>query len=728
MDKETAKNGVKITIKAKPGSLSKRPYPNCAAGDVIIVSWGGVRIRSAPVTQAQVDDPDAHPIEVNVTEADILRAGDSGPLGVPVTFTILDLVNNAAQDWCSETRIVVDTGNSRLNMPILEQANGQELHLETLKDEDLELKVWATSPDFQENDVIIMYINGSTLDGAPVAHDARQIITKEPPLVVSVFLPNSAARELAKTQAVFFYELERGGTVIQRSKSLFITIIGDPYRLAAPIADDAVNGALKPDLEQVSIRIPHDDRFEEDMGIELKWLGTQADLITYDPQLDLHILSATDASNPLGFIIKVDGVRHLKLLKGGTLDLSYNLLSDENGVVVRRASQHAELLTVGEAQLELVPPIVQGEENGILEPDDLPDGTSKITCPNPLANPTKPQDVVTWLLRDANGALLDQGSKTLNALTAGRPVDFPLDAAFVQKHFEARRGEKLSVSYSILRFETGKTSYSNPLVFTIGEPQSSKLPCATIQEAKGDQLNPDDVTTGATVVIGASAKLKTDDEVVVTVEIEGAAPTLLPSYLVKLEEEDHELSSIKVPHSVINAAEGKSIVLTYTVKRKAGGTDGPSAPSIYDVRRITSPVPDFEGFDTAPLGELQIGVPLVLPTMIINKRAGSVSIRDTAQPNINIQGKYIFFASGSNFSIDLLKPIKIFRFTAVIGNGLRIEYYDGATLLENKTYSYNTNPSFVYSVPPDRALTRLLVYGMSTSYLDNIFFDLALPL
>ncbi|MFJ2358261.1 hypothetical protein ACIOU7_08025, partial [Pseudomonas fluorescens] len=338
-------------------------------------------------------------------------------------------------------------------------------------------------PDFQENDVIIMYINGSTLDGAPVAHDARQIIDKEPPLVVSVFLPNSAARELAKTQALFFYELERGGTVIQRSRGLFINIIGDPYRLAAPIAEDAVDGALKPDLEQVSIRIPHDDRFEEDMGIELKWLGTQADLITYDPQLDLHILSATDASNPLGFIIKVDGVRHLKLLKGGTLDLSYNLLSDENGVVVRRASQHAELLTVGEAQLELVPPIVQGEENGILEPDDLPDGTSKITCPNPLANPTKPQDVVTWQLRDANGAFLDEGSKTLNALTAGRPVDFPLDAAFVQKHFEARRGEKLSVSYNILRFETGKTSYSNPLVFVVGEVVEWVPP--TIDSVKG---------------------------------------------------------------------------------------------------------------------------------------------------------------------------------------------------------------------------------------------------
>ncbi|RBL67908.1 hypothetical protein C3E98_029255, partial [Pseudomonas sp. MWU13-2625] len=486
------------------------------------------------------------------------------------------------QDWCSETRIVVDTGNSRLNMPILEQANGQELHLETLKDEDLELKVWATSPDFQENDVIIMYINGSTLDGAPVAHDARQIITKEPPLVVSVFLPNSAARELAKTQAVFFYELERGGTVIQRSKSLFITIIGDPYRLAAPIADDAVNGALKPDLEHVSIRIPHDDRFEEDMGIELKWLGTQADLITYDPQLDLHILSAADASNPLGFIVKVDGVRHLKLLKGGTLDLSYNLLSDENGVVVRRASQHAELLTVGEAQLELVPPIVQGEENGILEPDDLPDGTSKITCPNPLANPTKPQDVVTWLLRDANGALLDQGSKTLNALTAGRPVDFPLDAAFVQKHFEARRGEKLSVSYSILRFETGKTSYSNPLAFTVGV--ALELLAPSIKENNGDSaLNPLLVRDTLTVVVPDNPELRPTDEIIVTWTgaqgtPAGGSHTSVPRPLGSNRE-------FAIPNSVVAFNLNKDVKVSYVVIR-----DGEPLPSlVFDLTVLSMP-------------------------------------------------------------------------------------------------------------------------------------------
>jgi alpha-tubulin suppressor-like RCC1 family protein len=40
---------------------------------------------------------------------------------------------------------------------------------------------------------------------------------------------------------------------------------------------------------------------------------------------------------------------------------------------------------------------------------------------------------------------------------------------------------------------------------------------------------------------------------------------------------------------VIDAEEGGSIELSYTVKRKAGGTDSPSAPAVYDVRKVISP-------------------------------------------------------------------------------------------------------------------------------------------
>ncbi|MFJ4197104.1 hypothetical protein ACIP0B_23805, partial [Pseudomonas sp. NPDC089534] len=155
IDKDAAAQGVDIVIKAKPGRPAKPVYPNMAVGDVVTLSWGGVLVRSAPVTQAQVDDPANNPLTVHVSPAAILEAGDSGPEGLAVTFTLHDLVNNAAEDWCRETRLVVDTGSSRLEAPIVKQANGNVLDLDTLGDEDLDLQVWADATNFKLNDVIV---------------------------------------------------------------------------------------------------------------------------------------------------------------------------------------------------------------------------------------------------------------------------------------------------------------------------------------------------------------------------------------------------------------------------------------------------------------------------------------------------------------------------------------------------------------------------------------------
>ncbi|MGW8462400.1 hypothetical protein [Pseudomonas sp. CLCA07] len=699
VDKDTVEDGVYIIVMAKPGSGSDRPYEHIAVGDVITVSWGGKLVLSDPVTEDQIDNPAAHPIKVHIDKATLLAAGDSGLEGLAVTFMVRDRVLNQSEDWCKETRIVVDTGNSRLQAPILEQANGNVLDLDTLADEPLRLRVWAEPPEFRRGDVIIMYIKGTTLEGETIEVSVRQRIEEDPATVVDVFLPNAAARALAKTQAVFSFDLERGEAIIQRSKGRFINIIGEPKRLAAPIAVDEQQGALDPDLPRTTVRIPFDPLIQAGMAIALDWFGIRANWSTYEPKLDWFFPSEDEANDPAGFTITVEG-KHLKTLEGGTLKLSYNLLSDEDGEIVSRGSLPAALLNVGEPKFELDEPVVLGEKDGALEPKDLPNGASKVTCRNPVANPTKAKDKVTWQLRDAQAVLLAEDSKTLNSLNADKDVDFPLNAEFVQQYFEARRGEKLSVSYNILRFETGKTSFSNPLVILIGEAdgqllppakvvqapdgvldpanapatvrieanrpenagdhfylrwattdgttvhtddksitgsmkgkpveftvdqetvlaclnktvtinyrvelleggeskgedyslrveqQQFTLPVATFREASGtqkDQINPDDVfPLGATVVIPASAQLKTDDEITVTVE---GKTTVTYPHTVLADQADKELAVIKVAHAFILAQLDDSIALSYTVKRKAGGTDGPSAATVYDVHKVIS--------------------------------------------------------------------------------------------------------------------------------------------
>ncbi|RON41520.1 hypothetical protein [Pseudomonas brassicacearum] len=697
VDKEIAEQGVPVIIRAESGTGV--PYPDAAVDDVIVLSWGGVFQESAPLTALQISDPANHPIEILVTEETILKAGDTDSSGLAVTFRVRDKVNNYSEDWCKETRIVVSTGTNLLVAPVVKEALNNVLDLDTLGDKDITVQVWATLSQFKLDDIIILKMRGTTQDGDTVEVTAPEELVDNLPHSYELTLLNADVRKLAKTQVIFSYELKRSGSSDPlRSKGQFVRVEGEPTRLAAPIAEDEKQGAIDPGLTLTHIRIPFAPIIEVGMAIELKWFGTRPNGSTYDPKLERFFPNSDEVENLDGFLIDVAG-QHLKTLEGGNLDLSYNLLSVEDDTIVSRGSQHAALLNVGKPTLELVKPIVLGEQNGALEPNDLPNGAGRFTAPRPTATPTKPKDIVTYTwLGEVTGEKVD--SITLTTLSADSDVKFTLNAAFVAEHIEPNRGKKVTASYRIWRFETGQTSYSDPLVFVIGEAQGQllepakvqealndvldpvnapdgatveiaanrpknagdqfhmkwvsddgvvnepynksisgnnegkpveflvnksvvvaslnktvtisywvelfeggkasgkdyelrvesqafKLPVATFKEAIGaqkDQLNPNDVyPNGATVIIAATAQLKDGDEIIVTVE--GKTTTTYPHKVLPMEE-GKELSSIKVPHAVVDANNGLSISLSYIVKRKAGGTDGPSDPTVYDVRKV----------------------------------------------------------------------------------------------------------------------------------------------
>ncbi|MBP4002389.1 Ig-like domain-containing protein, partial [Pseudomonas koreensis] len=498
VDKDTAENGVDVLVVAKPGSRSSLPYPDIAVGDVSWVSWGGKLEPSDPVIQEQIDDPVKNPIIIHISKDIILDKGDSGSEGLAVASFVRDFADNESEDWSKATRIVVDTGNSRLDAPILEQADGNELDLDQLGKEQLLLQVFAASPDdFNQNDTIIMRLQGTTLDGETVQVDARKTIDKKPPLVVPVPMDNDGARALAKTQGVFFFDLERGDSIIQRSRGRFINIIGEPTRLAAPIVESEVGGALNPDLPNVIVRIPYDPLITPDNAIEIHWSITLPDDTVFEPELDWVFPTPPEAEDLEGFIVLVPGPEHLKPGEGGTLVVWYEVLSeDENGEIVRRPSPPASPLNIGEPKFELVRAILLGENDGMFEPKDLPNGISEVTCPDPVNNPTLPKDVVHWRLYDAQDVLLFTDSKTLNSLSAGKAVKFLLDAEFVRQYFEAHRDEQLSIRYHIVRDATGKTSHSNPLKFVVGTAADDK---PEITSVMGSQSNEEILNGGVTI-------------------------------------------------------------------------------------------------------------------------------------------------------------------------------------------------------------------------------------
>lgn len=501
VDKDSVAAGVKVIIVPAPDSSSPLPYPNMARGDVVVVSWGGIMVHSAPVTDAQVSDPVNNPLIVHITEAIILEAGDSDDSGLAVTFYVKDIVNNWSQDWCAETRIRVGVNIELLTAPIVDHAIGSQLDLDTLGDTEVLVRVFALT-NFAVGDYAIMHMTGTTVDGEKIDSQKRHYVEKVP-AVLDIWMSNSDARKLAKTQVIFYYQHESGGTIRRRSRGAFINIVGEATRLVAPIIEDELQGAIDPDLATVRMRIPFNPRITTDTRVQPKWAGRLFNGGSYDPYLDWVRPTEKEANDPDGFIIRIED-KHIKPLEGGYVIPSYILWTEDNdGNPVDRESAPASRLRVGDAHPELVKPNVLGEANGVLDPADLPVGGSRLTALRPVFIPTVKNDKVTYTwIGEATGRTSD--SVVLNDATADKDVPFNLDPAFVREHIEPNRGKKVDTYYEIWRSATGLINYSHLLTFVVGS--SLVDPTITVAKDTRDEVIPEaGITVDTAVTLTGSA-------------------------------------------------------------------------------------------------------------------------------------------------------------------------------------------------------------------------------
>jgi hypothetical protein len=576
VDKDIAEAGIDIVVKAKPGNPSKPLYPNIAVGDRCKSSWGGWYVFSERVTQQHIDDPEGHPLKIHVDKDTIYNAGDTDTVGLAVAFEVHDIVDNRSEDWSAEIRIQVDTGNTRLGAPIVKEAINNVLNLDTLGDAPVTLQIFATDADFKLGDVIIGIIRGTTLEGDPIAIEVRGEPLTNLPSVVELKLPNAAARLLAKTQAVFSYRVERSGSPDLPAKGRFVHITGEARRLLAPIAEDAEQGALDPELDFTVMMIPFDEVMEAGMAIVPRWVGAKPDFTTYDPELDWHILSDNDiaAKEPIPIIVAGS---HLKAIEGGTLDLFYMLLAEVGDSILRRESIHHVLLRVGEPQLELVAPIVLGEQDGALEPGDLPNGISRLTAPR-ASNPTKRGDKVTYTWE---GSVTGKTSDSIDiSLNADKDIVFALNEEFVKAHIEPNRNGTVRASYEILRSATETTpewvSYSNSLVFSVGA--ALELDPPTIQQAEpdGTTLQPIKAVDALTAIIASTGLLLTD---LLSVTWTGATGTAAGGSHTTVARPISEIGlSIALPVTVLAFSLNQSVTVTFAITRGGRSTTSKLLP------------------------------------------------------------------------------------------------------------------------------------------------------
>lgn len=530
VDADAAKAGVLVTI---------APYPGIAVGDVIKLSWGGVFVQHT-VTAKEVDDAfgENKAIEILVEEKYILEGGDSDADGLAVTFEVSDIVDNRSEDWAAETRIVVDTGNSRLDSPIIKEAIGTVLDLDTLESGPVTVQItvrairermdnlirlfapeWAAplqtligkrglsrlgalKADFVVGDRIVAKVTGTTADGQPVSYEAPEVTVEYLGKIFEIEIPNSVVRQLAQTQAVFSYRALHENDTESKSRGAFISVIGEAVRMAAPVALDAEQGAIDPDLEDTTVQVPWDDSMALGDVLTLKWIGTRPNLTIYDPELANHIISKRDVDSKVAINFKVPGV-HLEEIDGGTLELYFILSQVVGNETSKRESARAARLNVGDPVAELPEPLVAGVINDAIDPEY---GETTLTVPA-YPDMAEGDEVSYWWDGSIAGRVEDM--IRLNSATVDKDVKFQLYA----EDISSNDGGTVEASYWVDR-ANGHRSDSAVLTFSVGHPVVLDPPVISdIRDSKNQSISDGGSTSDTSVTLSGTAAATKEVEV-----------------------------------------------------------------------------------------------------------------------------------------------------------------------------------------------------------------------
>lgn len=551
-------------------------YRNLTKFDRIHARWGSQK-KVHLVTEEQALDPLKKPIDITF-DYELIQAAGDGP-AVAVAYQVVDRCGNYPDErapWSAVQSVLVDMNGDRLKPPLV-LVKGQpttRVDLDELGDDDVKVHVSTPDDDFNVGDEVLLTWIGTPAQGPQIIVGPLSMPVQFVDFHLEFSIPNADVRAIAKGSASVGFVRRRDSEADRPSRNASVNVVGDISQLRAPTVNEAPGGTLPVDTQWATVTIPWYAGRNRNDDLNLIWEAKApgGDTIYYE---DPRPVGSVPENDPVER--SVDNA-NIQRFKGLSVKVYYVITNSETALLSVRESLPF-IMQVGVPMPTFDrPEVEEADENDLLNPDEVPPtgATMVLTHTETL---DKDRFNFYWKGSASGGSFSDHID--LIPATAGKPVRVTVPKQYVT----ANRDGTVTADYSVQR--AGETlGYSRELKLRIGVADF-KLPVATFHEATGaqkDQLNPDDIyPNGATVVIAATAQLKEDDEVVVTVE---GKTTTTHAHKVSSTEAGKELTSIKIPHARIEAEDGVEIALSYTVDRKAGGTDGPSDPTVYDVRKV----------------------------------------------------------------------------------------------------------------------------------------------
>lgn len=535
-----------------------------AVGDVVTLHWDGKTAAGQPVTfeGSKIVTQVNRELEFSIPNLALLEIAQ----GTAVCYFSVTGDRAGVPYFARSRRVSVSILGEvpRMLAPTVDEAPGNVLPPASARAR----VVVPVQLTIVKNDVVHLYWLGTKADGGAWLHEQQRTVSdslvgKEIPFTVT---PTNIAVLEGGFVEVYYTIVHQSSSLTLESERLTLNVGESAADLLPPDIVEVVDGVLDPEgLYEVDVIINVYHNMRDGDHIFMYW-KTESGRGDFSDSVDVV---GQAVGKPVRFYIDFDVLEASK-----DEDVEVYFVVEHDGFPPRSSGRLS--FHVGLARDETVdPPAVDGVKDGLLDPKDTPLGTLA-TVPASANLVSGDYIYLTWAGEGDDGRF--EANHAVSGNDAGKAYSFDVPYRYIYNNLN----RNVTVSYYIDRRDGGRAD-SGPLTFGV---ETSALPLPIITEASGtSQLNPDNVDQqlGASFQIAATALLKAGNEVTIYWERPGAA-IYSQSKTISASEADRALV-LRVPYNVVDASNGHSIAIRYTVNRGVGAHEESDANS-YDVARV----------------------------------------------------------------------------------------------------------------------------------------------
>jgi hypothetical protein len=338
------------------------PYVNMRKNSTIFVLWGSKEFRLPLITADQVGKP----VTFTLHKDDLKDLPPVNPL--LLTYRLQDVVKNYSAALAPPIFFRFDPTLVLLDAPVIEKADDDDqLDVYALQGEDVETSI-TSSVRFGLGDKVLLKWRGVDASGRQVPVDMLwepQVPGRSHSFMIDYF----HVHQIARGHATVDYRLTQAATpdTPRYSRTAYAKMIGMPLKLTAPVVPEAKGGSVAVDTDPAHVIVKsqpgaiilHD-------VIYIYWTVKTAAGIE-DVYAASSPVSADMVDKDIEFTVPKE---HIEKWEGATVHVEYTVRRKDT----KDVGSETLVLQIGDITAELPPPEVNDAKDGVLIPEDVPNG------------------------------------------------------------------------------------------------------------------------------------------------------------------------------------------------------------------------------------------------------------------------------------------------------------------------------------------------------------------